>query len=148
MAQHSAFVREIELWSPQRANDWRRTVTSLAGQREDQVTINGTAQGTARLVRRVLSTQRPELDNEDQETVSVAFPLFHANRLSTVVVLRCHSETGRGGCVEVWEPSQKAELVHAEGYYGVLGNFEMSSRLARFPRGIGLPGITWSVAAG
>ncbi|MBK7150622.1 MAG: hypothetical protein IPH72_02475 [Sandaracinaceae bacterium] len=143
MAQQSAFVREIELWSPQRGHDWRRTTTGPAGQSEEQVTIHGTAQGTARLVRRVLSTQRPELDSEDRETVVVAFPLFHAQRLSTVVVLRCHSETGRGGCVEVWEPSQNAELVHAEGYYGVLGDFEMSSRLARFRRGIGLPGITW-----
>lgn len=143
MAQQGAFVREIELWSPDGGHDWRRTVTGLAGERDDKVTVNGTAQGTARLARRVASTQRPELEGEDRETVCVAFPVFQAQRLATVVVLRCHSDKGRGGCVEVWEPSQQAELVHAEGYYGVLGNFEMSSRLARFPRGIGLPGITW-----
>jgi hypothetical protein len=74
---------------------------------------------------------------------AVAFPLFRGDEVSAVVSLLCGSREHTGGCIEVWEPNELRELALTSGYYGQLESFADISRLLRFQRGRGLPGITW-----
>ncbi|MCB9658095.1 MAG: hypothetical protein H6726_10645 [Sandaracinaceae bacterium] len=143
MLHGAAFIHEVELWSPLRGNLFRCVVASAAGQQEREASIEAGVTGAARVVRRVLATCRPELSPSGREDVLVGVPVYCGARLATVAVWRCHSPSGQGGGIEVWEPSRRGDLVHAEGFYGTLTEFELSSRLARFAQGIGLPGIAW-----
>lgn len=140
-----SFVREVEVWTP-RGNDlWQRCVADGSGTRVESVTADAGFRIRERLVSRTLATSRPEMlaRGGTDEDVVLTLPTFRAQRLSSIVVLRCKSAAGRGGCIELWEPNGGHDLVHAEGYYGALTDFELSSRLARFGRGKGLPGIAW-----
>ncbi|HEX6246073.1 MAG TPA: hypothetical protein VFZ61_34350 [Polyangiales bacterium] len=76
-------------------------------------------------------------------SAAVALPWFRGNSLSSVVVFLCGSRERTGGCIEVWEQGEQKMLAHADGYYGRLATFEDVSRVMRFPRGQGLPGIVW-----
>lgn len=146
MEEARSFVREIEVWTPEGGDVWRRAVADATGLRTETVAARGGFKPRERLVGRTFATARPEVlaaGGADEE-VAIALPIFRVQKLASIVVLRCRSARGRGGCIEVWEPSARDELVHVEGYYGVLARFELSSRLARFPRGKGLPGITWA----
>lgn len=76
-------------------------------------------------------------------SAAVALPWFQGNALVAVVVFFCGDREQTGGCIEVWEPDEQKLLVHMDGYYGRLSNFEDVSRVMRFPSGQGLPGIVW-----
>jgi hypothetical protein len=140
-----SFVREVEVWTPKGTDGWHRSVADASGARNDVVATDAAFRARERLVSRTLATSRPEMlaRGGTDEDVAIALPTFRAQRLASIVVLRCKSLAGRGGCIEVWEPNGGSDLVHAEGYYGALSDFEVSSRLARFGRGKGLPGIAW-----
>jgi hypothetical protein len=140
-----SFVREVEVWTPRATDSWQRRVVDASGTRTEVVAMDASFRVRERLVSRTLATSRPEVlaRGGTDEDVAIALPTFRAQRLASIVVLRCKSVAGRGGCIEVWEPNGGSELVHAEGYYGALSDFELSSRLARFGRGKGLPGIAW-----
>jgi hypothetical protein len=71
----------------------------------------------------------------------LAFPLFAGERVVAVVSLACSDDAG--GCLEVWAPNDLRELALTAGYYGRLEPFAEISRLLRFQRGRGLPGIVW-----
>jgi hypothetical protein len=74
----------------------------------------------------------------------VAFPLFRGDDVIAVVSLLCGSREHTGGCIEVWQPNDLRELALSDGYYGRLESFEDISKLVRFQRGRGLPGIAWA----
>jgi hypothetical protein len=76
-------------------------------------------------------------------SAAVAVPWFRGNTLIAVVVFLCGNREQTGGCIEVWEPNEQKLLVHMDGYYGRLATFEDVSRVMRFPRGQGLPGLSW-----
>lgn len=143
----SSFVQTVEVWTPERASRWTRTTADSLGLRTDDVLIDRRFRDENRLVARALATHRAEVADEDTaaggSSVGVAIPVFRASQLGALVVLRCESRARAGGCVEIWEPNGGDELVHAEGYYGALAKFELSSRMARFRRGKGLPGLAW-----
>lgn len=73
----------------------------------------------------------------------VAFPIYRGAEVVAVVSLLCGSRDRMGGCIELWEPNELRELALGSGYYGQLESFAEISRLLRFQRGRGLPGITW-----
>lgn len=73
----------------------------------------------------------------------VAFPIYRGDSIIALVSMLCGSRDQTGGCIEVWEPNDLRELALTSGYYGQLGAFEDISRLIRFQRGRGLPGIVW-----
>lgn len=73
----------------------------------------------------------------------VAIPIYRGEALSSVVCLLFGNPEHAGGAVEVWEPRGDL-LVHAGAYYGCLEPaFGRVSRRLTFPRGRGLPGMTW-----
>jgi hypothetical protein len=73
----------------------------------------------------------------------VAFPVLHGDQVVAVVSMLCGSRALTGGCIELWEPNELRELYLSAGYYGKLDAFADISRLLRFQRGRGLPGIAW-----
>jgi hypothetical protein len=143
MQDPQSFVRENEVWTPEGTEAWKRSVVGGVGLRVETIAVTPTFRTKERLVSKVIASSGPELLAGVGGEVAIGLPVFRAQRLASVIVLKCKSEAGRGGCIEIWEPNGTNELVHAEGYYGALGSFELSSRLARFKRGVGLPGITW-----
>jgi hypothetical protein len=141
-----SFVQQVEVWTPKERSLWQRTVADRFGMRSENVSTNGSFAMRHRLVSRVLGTARAEVltrEGAGGYDVAVALPIFRVDRLDSIVVLACQGVSERGGAVEIWEPNSRDDLVHAEGYYGALQNLEFSSRLARFRKASGLPGITW-----
>lgn len=86
---------------------------------------------------------RYELANDIGLHAGVAIPVYQGEALSAVVVVLFGNPELSGGAVEVWEPKGDL-LVHAGAYYGCLEPaFGRVSRRLTFPRGRGLPGMTW-----
>lgn len=102
-------------WSTGRAEVWQRLDARLAGG---------------------APAQPPGLD------AAVAVPCYRGSEIGAVVAFLCGASS-TSGCIEVWEPNDYEQLVHADGYYGRLAEFEDVSRAMRFARGEGLPGVTW-----
>ncbi|MDB4989309.1 MAG: hypothetical protein JWN04_4487 [Myxococcaceae bacterium] len=73
----------------------------------------------------------------------LAFPVFRGEQLLGIVSLLCGSREHTGGCIEVWQPNDLRELSLVDAYYGRLDSFAEISRLVRFQRGRGLPGVAW-----
>lgn len=73
----------------------------------------------------------------------VAVPLYRDQTLVAVLVLLLGDPARSGGAVEMWEP--KAGLLgHVGAYYGCLEPaFSRVSQRLTFPKGRGLPGMTW-----
>lgn len=134
-----SFIREVEVFTQDRADRWTHERVSETGLRTRTLTMDTAFRVQERALARVLATGRPELTSAHAEEVSITLPLTG----SSILVLRGRTRAGKDGCIEMWEPGGASELVHAEGFYGALASFELSSRLARFRRGVGLPGITW-----
>lgn len=73
----------------------------------------------------------------------VAIPIYRGETFLAVVVILFGKPERAGGAVEVWEPKGDL-LVHVGAYYGCLEPaFGRVSRRLTFPRGRGLPGMTW-----
>lgn len=145
-ATSPSFVTEIELWSPLDTAVWDRVVVDRFGLRSERVQPRLAARGTNRIALRAIGSGRAEVGTNDDGAgygLEIALPYYGDHKMDALVVLRCNLESARAGCVEIWEPSSIDELSHAEGFYGLLSDFELSSRLARFRFGSGLPGIAW-----
>jgi hypothetical protein len=155
-----AFVQAVEVWTPdgnmlQRQSGAYGQLTEFAEASADLTLEKG--QGLPGAAYR---SMRPEVWHElgigfvrqqsaqlSGLSAAVALPWFRGNTLTAVVVFLCGSREQTGGCIEVWEPNEQKLLVHMDGYYGRLSTFEDVSRVMRFPRGQGLPGIVWEHAA-
>jgi hypothetical protein len=151
-----AFVQAVEVWTPdgnmlQRQSGAYGQLTEFAEASADLTLEKG--QGLPGAAYR---SMRPEVWHElgigfvRQQSARLsglsaagALPWFRGNTLTAVVVFLCGSREQTGGCIEVWEPNELRELALTGGYYGQLEAFAEISRLIRFQRGRGLPGLTW-----
>ena len=86
---------------------------------------------------------RPEPAQAAALEAAVALPFYMGSTLVAVAVFLCGTRAHTSGCIEIWEPNELRELVHADGYYGNLTAFENLSRVMRFQAGNGIPGLTW-----
>ena len=78
-------------------------------------------------------------------TAGVAVPIFAGAALRAVVVLLCGDDAEHVGAIEVWhnDPDADAQIGVQDGYYGGAELFELTSRMKRFGKGFGIPGIVW-----
>ncbi|WP_424931949.1 GAF domain-containing protein [Amaricoccus macauensis] len=77
-------------------------------------------------------------------TCGVAVPVFAGSFLMAVLVLFCGDDRDHVGALEVWHaPSGSNEMGLLDGYFGTAEVFEWSARHTKFPKGAGLPGLTW-----
>lgn len=75
---------------------------------------------------------------------AVGLPLFDGERLVAVLTLLLGNRLEAPSCIEVWDVSDELEVLkHARGYYVHCTELERFSPFIQFPRGTGLPGLTW-----
>ncbi|MET0283363.1 MAG: hypothetical protein ABW352_02795 [Polyangiales bacterium] len=125
------FLQAVEVWIP----DGERLRRQSGAYVEHASEVGTYARGEA-LPGTVWAEQRPIIEH-----ASAAFPMLRDGNVVAVVALRCDADAG--GCIELWQPNDLRELALSAGYYGQLRPFEELSRLLRFQRGRGLPGIVW-----
>lgn len=152
----SAFVQVVEIWVPD--GNLLRHHSGVYGTHTDLARASakttfrkgqglpGTAWGKGAPV------AWPELRHQlggfdftasDGLHAGIAIPIYRGEQLSAVLVFLFGDPARAGGAVEVWEPKGEL-LVHAGAYYGCLEPaFGRVSRRLTFPRGRGLPGMTW-----
>jgi len=71
-------------------------------------------------------------------------PLFDGRRLIAVVCFLLSNRGEAPGCLEVWDALDELDVLrHGGGYYVHCAELERFSPLIQFPRGTGLPGLTW-----
>jgi hypothetical protein len=75
---------------------------------------------------------------------AAGLPLFDGDRLIAVLTLLFSSHVEVPSCVEVWDVSDELDVLkHTRGYYVHCAELERFSPFIQFPRGTGLPGLTW-----
>ncbi len=75
---------------------------------------------------------------------AIGLPLFDADRLIAVLTLLLSSRVEVPSCVEVWDVADELDVLkHGRGYYVHCAELERFSPFIQFPRGTGLPGLTW-----
>jgi hypothetical protein len=75
---------------------------------------------------------------------AIGLPLFEGDRLIAVLTLLLSSRVEVPSCVEVWDVADELDVLkHARGYYVQCAELERFSPFIQFPRGTGLPGLTW-----
>ena len=78
-------------------------------------------------------------------TCGVALPIFAGEAIKAVVVFFCGDDAEHVGAIEVWrhDPEREKQIGMVDGYYGTAELFEMTSRMSKFGKGTGLPGMVW-----
>lgn len=78
-------------------------------------------------------------------TCGVALPIFAGEAIRAVVVFFCGDDAEHVGAIEVWrrDPRLEAQIGLVDGYYGTAELFEITSKMTRFGKGHGLPGLVW-----
>jgi len=75
---------------------------------------------------------------------AVGLPLFDGDRLIAVLTLLLSSRVELPACVELWDVADELDVLkHGRGYYVHCAELERFSPFIQFPRGTGLPGLTW-----
>ncbi|MDB4977014.1 MAG: hypothetical protein JWN48_5355 [Myxococcaceae bacterium] len=156
VAKHEPFVHVAEVWVPDGPLLRRKSGAYGPHQRFAEASAQLTFESGQGLPGEALRARQPvlwqalderfvrrELAEQAGLDAGLAFPIFRGDELLAVVSLLCGSREHTGGCLEVWQPNDLRELALTDGYYGRLESFEEISRLVRFQRGRGLPGIAW-----
>jgi hypothetical protein len=87
---------------------------------------------------------RAELAAELGIDAAIGLPLFDGERLIAVLTLLLTSRVELPSCLEVWDVTEELDVLkHARGYYVHCAELERFSPFIQFPRGTGLPGLTW-----
>jgi hypothetical protein len=87
---------------------------------------------------------RAELAAEVGINAALGVPLFDVDRLVAVVTLLLSQRTEVPSCLEVWNVDDEVDVLRfGYGYYAHCAELERFSSFIQFPRGTGLPGLTW-----
>ncbi len=71
-------------------------------------------------------------------------PLFDGDRLFAVLTLLLSRRMEAPSCLEIWDVTDELDVLkHGRGYYVHCAELERFSPWIQFPRGTGLPGLTW-----
>jgi putative methionine-R-sulfoxide reductase with GAF domain len=87
---------------------------------------------------------RAELAQDSGIDAAVGIPLFDGDRLVAVLTFLLGHRAEVPSCLEVWDVMDELDVLkHGKGYYVHCSEFERFSPFIQFPRGTGLPGLTW-----
>ncbi len=156
-----AFVHVVEVWVPDRQvlrhrsgaygkhTDFARKSVTTTYRRGEGLPGAAWASGRVVVWKDLRGHQvRGQPAEEYGLDAGVAVPIYRGEALTSVLLILCGSRKRASGCIEVWEPQNRSELVHAGAYYGQLdAAVREPSEQMRFTRGVGLPGITWQRGA-
>lgn len=156
MKRDGSFVQAVELWLPQgevlafgagayRGHDaLERERATLAFQQGEGLPGTVWANGKALLwdvSETILSPQHAAAKGID---AALGFPLFDGDRLFAVLTLLLTRRTEAPSCLEIWDVTDELDVLkHGRGYYVQCTELERFSPWIQFPRGTGLPGLTW-----
>lgn len=75
---------------------------------------------------------------------AVGLPLFDGGRMFAVLTLLLSHRAEAASCLELWNVADELDVLkHGQGYYVHCAELERFSPWIQFPRGTGLPGLTW-----
>ena len=152
----SAFIQVVEVWVPEgnllrhhsgsygRHTDLARVSASTTFRRGQGLPGTAWSKG-APVVWPTLRHQfvRQAVVRDSGLRAGIAIPIFQMELMVAVLVLLFGDPDEACGAIEVWEPKVD-RLAHSGAYYGSLEPaFGNISRRLTFPRGQGLPGMTW-----
>jgi len=157
MSRSKSLVQAVELWFPQgevmafgagayRGNDeLRHERERLSFQQGEGLPGTVWEKGKALLFQTAggefLSA---ELAAQAGIDVAVGCPLFDGGRLFAVLTLLLSHRSEAPSCLEIWDVADELDVLkHAQGYYVHCADLERFSPWIQFPRGTGLPGLTW-----
>jgi hypothetical protein len=157
MTRDKSLVQAVELWFPQgevmawgagayRGHDDLRQVREQLSFHEGEglpgaVWANGKA-----LLWETASPEFLSADFAARAGIDGAFgcPLFDGGRLFAVLTFLLSHRSEAPSCLEIWDVADEADVLkYGRGYYVHCPELERFSPMIQFPRGTGLPGLTW-----
>ncbi|MEM8944594.1 MAG: hypothetical protein AAGD11_05360 [Planctomycetota bacterium] len=85
----------------------------------------------------------PRLHFLESQPEILSVPIFKKSVLSSVLLLQFARRPEAVGTAEIWSRDARDELALEAGYYSELDRFQAITRFVSFPRGAGLPGLSW-----
>jgi hypothetical protein len=157
MLRDKSLVQAIELWLPQgevmafgkgayRGNhDLATRSPSMRFQYGEGLPGAVWANGRALLWNELAeSFVRAELAADVGIDAALGFPLFDGERLVSVLTLLLSRRSEAPSSTEIWDVNEELDVLkHGRGYYAHCTELERFSPHIQFPRGTGLPGLTW-----
>ena len=157
MTREKTLVRAVELWLPQGelmtfgVGAYRGNGELAAARARASYSYGEALAGAVWTGGKVLLRKEPADTPEAAELLAAAgvdaglwWPLFESGRLVAVVSLLLSNRSEAPSCVEVWDVVDELDVLkHGGGYYVHCTELERFSPLIQFPRGTGLPGLTW-----
>jgi hypothetical protein len=157
MTRSKSLVQAVELWFPQgevmafaagayRGNDDLKAERERLSFHQGEGLPGGVwAKGKAFLL--PTSTGEflsAELAAQAGIDAAVGCPLFDGGRLFAVLTLLLSHRSEAPSCLEIWDVADELDVLrHSQGYYVHCPDLERFSPWIQFPRGTGLPGLTW-----
>jgi hypothetical protein len=156
MTRDKSLVQAVELWYPQgevmafgagayRGNDELRRARELTSFHQGEG-LPGAVWENGKALLWELSSMflSPELAATAGIDAAVGYPLFDGGRLFAVMTLLLSHRAEAASCLEIWDVADELDVLkHARGYYVHCAELERFSPWIQFPRGTGLPGLTW-----
>jgi hypothetical protein len=157
MSRSKSLVQAVELWFPQgevmafaagayRGNDELRLERErMSFHQGEGLPGSVWAKGKAFLMETSNSEfVSAELAEQAGIDAVVGCPLFEGGRLFAVLTLMLSHRSEAPSCLEIWDVADELDVLkHSQGYYVHCADLERFSPWIQFPRGTGLPGLTW-----
>jgi hypothetical protein len=156
MKRDGSLVQAVELWLPQgevlawgagayRGQDaLERERKPLSFQEGEGLPGAVWATGRALLWDVAETVLPPEQTAAKGIDFALGYPLFDGDRLFAVLSVLLTRRTEAPSCIEVWDVTDELDVLkHGRGYYVHCAELERFSPWIQFPRGTGLPGLTW-----
>ncbi len=156
MKRDGSFVQAVELWVPQgevlafgagvyRGHEALRLERArLAFQQGEGLPGAVWANGRALLWDVSETFLSPEHAATSGIDAAFGCPLFDGDRLFAVLTLLLSRRMDAPSCIEIWHGTDELDVLkHGRGYYVDCPELERFSPWIQFPRGTGLPGLTW-----
>lgn len=133
-----------EVWSPVEAAMVRQAATPSIGDIEDRLGTGQSGRVSALVDRAKLQKLPMLLALDDLQVTAWAWPVIDRDQVTSVVVMYCSTAGEVRAAIELWTGrAGRSELCLASANYTGLDRFAKLSPHISFPKGSGLPGLTW-----
>jgi hypothetical protein len=156
MTRDKSLVQAVELWYPQgevmafgagayRGNDELRLTRESTSFHQGEGLPGAVWENGKALLWEVSAMFLPaDLAARAGVDAAIGYPLFEGGRLFAVMTLLLSQRAETPSCLEIWDVADELDVLkHARGYYVHCAELQRFSPWIQFPRGTGLPGLTW-----
>src|SRR4051812_42424103 len=156
MTRDKSLVQAVELWYPQgevmafgagayRGNDELRRAREATSFHQGEGLPGAVWENGKALLWELSAMFLPaDLAASVGVDAAIGYPLFEGGRLFAVMTLLLSHRAEAPSCLEIWDVADELDVLkHARGYYVHCAELERFSPWIQFPRGTGLPGLTW-----